>query len=164
MADRARACYTTHMGNAKRLFRLLREDSRLPMQAMRYGVAAAAGFAADYLVLVILKETCGLHVLAAVPIAFVVGVAVNYLVGVTFVFCRGKWTLPAELSMFLLISLAAMALTEGCMYVLTDSLRLDYRIARVLTGVVTYLFNFFTRRWLLYRGKKKDGPSGEMDS
>ena len=129
----------------------LRDDARLPLQAIRYGLAAFGGFAADYGVLLALKEWAGLHYLIAVPVAFVVGLAVNYLVGVWLVFRRGRWTLGRELVLFAAISLFALAVTEGSMYLFTDLLRLDYRVSRILSGVLTYLFNFFTRRLLLYR-------------
>ena len=34
---------------------------------------------------------------------------------------------------------------------LTDLLRVDYRISRIVSGAITYLFNFFMRRTVLYR-------------
>lgn len=138
------------MGNLGRIFRSLREDSRLLVQALRYGAAAFLGFMADYAALLTLKEWCGLHYLVAVPIAFVAGVAINYLVGVTFVFRRESRALAGELMLFLLISLAALGLTEALMYMLTDLLSIDYRFSRIVTGAFTYLFNFLLRR-RLYR-------------
>ncbi|HRX59041.1 MAG TPA: GtrA family protein [Eubacteriales bacterium] len=149
------------MGNQKRKLTDIRKDTRLLTQALRYGAAAFLGFAADYAVLLMLKEWLGLHYLLAVPIAFLVGVGVNYLVGVLFVFCRGNWSRGLELSLFLLISLLALAVTELSMYLLTDALGIDYRISRIVAGVVTYLFNFFSRRWLLYcRKEDKQNPCG----
>ncbi len=133
----------------------VREDTRLPFQALRYGVAAFSGFAADYLTLLLLKEILGLHYLAAVPIAFTIGVAVNYLIGVLFVFRRGIRTMRLELSMFAIISLSALAVTELSMYLLTDLVHVDYRISRIFSGVVTYLYNFFSRRLILYRNHCK---------
>ena len=132
----------------------LRENTRLPVQALRYAIAAFGGFAADYGALLLLKEWAGLHYLAAVPIAFVIGLAVNYLIGIWLVFRRSKRSLGGELLIFIVISLLALALTEGTMYALTDLLRVDYRISRVASGAVTYLFNFFSRRLLLYKNAK----------
>jgi putative flippase GtrA len=126
-------------------------DARLPVQALRYAFAAFGGFAADYGMLLLLKEWLGLHYLVAVPIAFVVGLAVNYFIGIWFVFRRGTLPIRHELALFLLISLLALAVTEGTMYALTDLLRVDYRISRVVSGAITYLFNFFMRRTVLYR-------------
>lgn len=128
-----------------------RADARLPVQALRYGVAAFGGFAADYCALLLLKEWAGLHYLVAVPIAFVVGLAVNYLIGIWIVFRRGRLSLRKELVLFVVISLLALAVTEGSMYALTDLLRLDYRISRVASGAITYLVNYFLRRTVLYR-------------
>ena len=123
----------------------------MPAQALRYAIAAFGGFAADYCTLLALKEWLGIHYLVAVPIAFVVGLAVNYVIGIWFVFQRGKLPLKKELLLFAVISLLALAVTEGSMYALTDLLRVDYRISRVVSGAITYLFNFFMRRAVLYR-------------
>ena len=134
----------------------LRDDARLPLQAIRYGAAAFGGFAADYGTLLLLKELAGLHYLIAVPLAFLVGLAVNYLIGIWIVFQRGKLSLRKELILFAVISLLALAVTEGSMYALTDLLRLDYRISRIVSGAITYLFNFFMRRTVLYRAPSKN--------
>ena len=124
---------------------------RIPVQAIKYGLAAFGGFAADYAVLLMLKEWAGLYYLIAVPLAFLAGIAVNYLIGIWFVFRRGNLTLKRELFLFVTVSLLALAVTEGSMYLLTDLLRIVYRISRLISGVVTYLFNFFSRRQLIYR-------------
>ena len=129
----------------------VRDDARLPVQALRYAIAAFGGFAADYCTLLALKEWLGIHYLVAVPIAFVVGLAVNYLIGIWLVFQRGRLSLQKELILFAVISLLALAVTEGTMYALTDLLRVDYRISRVVSGAITYLFNFLMRRTVLYR-------------
>ena len=128
----------------------------IPLQAIKYGLAAFGGFAADYAALLALKECVGLHYLVAVPIAFLIGIAVNYFIGIWVVFRRGSLSLGKELLLFLTISLLALGITEGGMYLLTDLMRVDYRVSRVITGIVTYMFNFFSRRFLLYRSRRKD--------
>ena len=135
----------------------------LPLQAIKYGAAAFGGFVADYAVLLLLKEWVGLHYLIAVPIAFLAGIAVNYLIGVWFVFRRGNLTIGKELLLFITISLLALAVTEGSMYLLTDLLRIDYRISRLISGVVTYLFNFFSRRFLIYRTGNQRTSQAELE-
>ncbi len=119
-------------------------------QALRYGLAAGLGFLADYGLLALLTGVFHLHYLLAVPIAFIVGVAVNYIVGVALVFRRGRMQRAAELTTFLLISLAALGLTELTMYLFTDIFRLHPLVSRIISGVVTYLFNFLMRRYVLY--------------
>ena len=137
-----------------------RQDARLPIQALRYAIAAFGGFAADYCTLLALKEWLGIHYLVAVPIAFVVGLAVNYLIGRWIVFQRSEKKLGQELILFVFISLVALAITEGCMFLFTDLIKVDYRVSRLIAGVVTYLFNFLMRRWVLYATPK--GESAEM--
>jgi len=136
-----------------------RIGERIPVQAIKYGVAAFGGFAADYAVLLVLKEWVGLHYLVAVPLAFLAGIAVNYLIGIWFVFRRGNLSITRELLLFVTISLLALAITEGSMYLFTDLLRVDYRISRLISGVVTYLFNFFSRRFVIYRTKRVEAKT-----
>ena len=136
--------------------RLIDANERIPIQAVKYGLAAFGGFAADYCVLLLLKEKVGLHYLAAVPLAFLAGIAVNYLIGIWFVFRRGRLSLGKELLLFVTISLLALAITEGSMFLLTDLMHVDYRISRLISGVVTYLFNFFSRRFLIYRASRQE--------
>ena len=131
-------------------------NERIPIQAIKYAVAAFGGFAADYCVLLALKEWVGLHYLAAVPLAFLAGITVNYLIGIWFVFQRGRLSLGKELLLFVTISLLALAITEGSMYLFTDVLKVDYRISRLISGVMTYLFNFLSRRLILYRSSRKE--------
>ena len=131
-------------------------SERIPIQAIKYGMAAFGGFVADYVVLLALKEWAGLHYLAAVPLAFLAGIAVNYIIGIWFVFQRGRLSLGKELLLFVAISLFALAITEVSMFLLTDLMHVDYRISRLLSGVVTYLFNFFSRRLFIYRASKKE--------
>lgn len=137
------------------------QNEKIPIQAIKYGVAAFGGFVADYAVLLLLKEYVGLHYLLAVPIAFLAGIAVNYLIGVWFVFHNRNLSLGKELLLFLTISLLALAVTEGSMYLLTDLLRIDYRVSRLISGVVTYLFNFFSRRFLIYRAENR--PTNQQE-
>ena len=137
--------------------KLPRYSDGLLRQALRYGVAAALGFAADYGTLILLKEGLGLHYLLAAAIAFAIGIAVNYLVGVLFVFRRGELPRALELTGFLLISLAALGLTELLLYALTELFGLHYLLSRLLAGAATYLFNFLMRRYALYRTPRKPG-------
>lgn len=138
----------------------LNGNERIPIQAVKYALAAFGGFAADYCVLLALKEWAGLHYLLAVPLAFLAGIAVNYLIGIWAVFQRGRLPIEKELLLFVAVSLLALAITEGSMYLLTGLLRVDYRISRPISGAVTYLFNFFSRRLLIYRTSNKEGSSG----
>jgi putative flippase GtrA len=141
------------MRNEVKRVNALKSD-RISIQAIKYGLAAFGGFLADYAALVLLKEWAGMHYLLAVPLAFLVGIAVNYLIGIWLVFQRGNLPLGKELLLFLTISFIALAITEGSMYLLTDILQIDYRISRLISGVVTYLFNFLSRRYVLYRKKE----------
>ena len=76
------------MEREQKKFQFERHPSGLVRQALRYGLAAFAGFAVDYLTLWLLSAVAGTHYLVATPFAFVLGLVVNYLIGILCVFKR----------------------------------------------------------------------------
>lgn len=149
--------HTKHSGRAGGAGALLR-------QAVRYGAAAFGGFLADYLTLFALTKCLPLHYLAAVPVAFLVGTFVNYRIGRRLAFSKSTLDKRVELSGFLAISLFSLLLTEGCMALFSAACGVHYLLSRVLTGAVTFAFNFLSRRFLLYRGAPPvGGDAGEVE-
>lgn len=130
---------------------------QLVFQAVRYGAAAFLGFLADYAALWLLTTFCpAVHYLISAVIAFVLGLAVNYIIGVTFVFHRTKvHSRAAELSGFLIISLVALGINELALWCGTELLRFPLMLSKVFTGALTFLWNFFARRFILYPESKQ---------
>lgn len=120
-------------------------------QLLRYAVVAFVGFAADYAILALLTQVFQVHHLVAVPIAFAVGLAVNYVLGIVFVFHRGGISVPAELSVFLLISLAALGITELTVFLMTDVFGISVLVSKIAAGAFSFLWNFTARKLFLYR-------------
>lgn len=126
------------------------ESARLSTQAMRYAIVAFLGFVVDYVLLIALKAL-GMHYLWATGIAFVIGVVINYILSVRWAFRKEhKVQKKQGVVVFILINAVALGLTELCMWGLTDGLHIHYALSRVLTGIVTFVWNFFARRQLLF--------------
>ena len=125
---------------------------RLVLQAVRYGAAAFLVFLADYLTLWLLTSCCpGVHYLLAAVAAFIIGLAVNYIIGVTFVFRRSEErSRTLELGGFVLISLVALGVNELVLWCATDLLGVPLMFSKLFSGALTFLWNFFARRLFLY--------------
>lgn len=121
------------------------------VQLIRYAVVAFLGFAADYALLALLTQIFRIHHLVAVPIAFLIGLTVNYALGIVFVFHRGRISVPAELSVFLLISLAALGITELTVFLMTDVFGISVLLSKIASGILSFLWNFTARKLFLYQ-------------
>ena len=61
-------------------------DLPLVVQFVRYLIVGTVAFVADFGVLLVLTESCHLHYLRSAALAFLIGMAVNYALSVTWVF------------------------------------------------------------------------------
>ena len=130
-------------------------EQTLPRQLIRYGVVAFAGYAADYGLFTLLRLV-GMHYLWAGVIAFVLGLAVNYLLGHYWAYRGRGASMAMEIGAFVLISAVSMGLNELFLWLLTDCCGIHAQISRLLTGVITFLWNFAARRWILYRKQRSE--------
>ncbi|HZD53423.1 MAG TPA: GtrA family protein [Woeseiaceae bacterium] len=121
-------------------------------ELLRYGVASAAGLAVDFGLLVALTELFGLYYLASAAVGFCAGVGVVYLISVRWVFAHRRFrSRSSELSVFLLVGVAGLALNQLLMAGLTDGLMLHYQLSKLITVAVVFSFNFACRKLVLFR-------------
>ena len=134
-------------------------------EALRFIVTGAVCFAVEFVCLVILRDKIGLDTLAAVPLAFLISVALNYLLCVKWVFEGvGEQKRSAQLG-FLLTSVIGLFLNEGLMLLFRVLFGEDqpvltlftftvtmYMVNKVIATLLVMVWNYFTKRYIL---KKK---------
>lgn len=109
---------------------------------------------ADLGTLVALKEFVGLHYLAGAVIGSVVGVGVNYLLSVFWVFeVRTMSNRLVELTIFIFLGIVGLGLNELALFVC-----LLWNIKFFATAV-TFTWDFSSRQWLLFT---VSAPAGEV--
>ena len=59
-------------------------------QLGKYGLVGLTALLFDYLILILLTELVGLHYLLSATVGFLVGLVVNYILAVRFVFKKSK--------------------------------------------------------------------------
>jgi putative flippase GtrA len=130
-------------------------SNKLPIQAVRYFFVALAGFLTDYIALFLLNVLLGMHYLAATAIAYAAGTVVNYVLGLAFVFERGRMRRALEIFLFILIAVIAFGLTEFIMWLLSDAIAgIHPLLSKIVAAFFSFLWNFFARRYILYRAVK----------
>lgn len=124
---------------------------RASVQMIRSLVVSVAALIVDFSVLVFLKEVMGVHYLLAATISFCGGVVVNYILSVKWVFAHRKLTSRhAEFVVFTIICAIGLGLNLGIIASLVQLVHIDYRLAKVVSTVIVFFWNFLARKKILY--------------
>jgi putative flippase GtrA len=118
----------------------------------RYFAAGLIALGIDFALYVALTELAGWHYLISATAAFAAGLATVYFFSIFWVF-RERSIGPGsrEFLLFSVIGIVGLALTAAVLYVLTDILGLDYRLSKIASAGLVFLFNFGCRKFFLFR-------------
>jgi len=121
------------------------------VQLFRYTIVGGTAFCFDFTALHMLTAYAGLHYLVSAAFAFVLGLLVNYVLSVRWVFAnRSLKNRYAEFIVFALVGLVGLGLNELIMWGVTEYGGVHYLGSKVISTVVVYLFNFSIRKVLLF--------------
>lgn len=146
------------MRSVKKLFEylFLRPTEDTLVQLFRYVFVGGTAFVADFGSLYLLTEYAGLHYLVSATIAFVIGLAVNYLFSTLWVFQARKVRNPyMEFLFFALIGVVGLGLNTLIMYVFTDLLAVYYLLSKIISTFLVFMWNFLARKYLLFNPANK---------
>lgn len=123
--------------------------SKLAKQFIGYLAVAFVGLGFDFGTLVFLREVIGTHYLLAAVSGFTVGLIVNYLLSVRYVFSDPKIKSHAiNFGLFGLIGVVGLGILTLLMWALTDGLHINYVLSKIAATLFVYMWNFFARRGL----------------
>ena len=121
---------------------------------IRYGACSAAALTLDYGLLLLLTYGFAVPYLTASAIGFMSGLCLAYLSSIAFVFKgRRRLTVRREFLGFSLIGIAGLVLTQLLLALLVGGAGLSVAVAKPITAVVVFLFNFGLRRGILFASK-----------
>ncbi len=138
--------------------RLLRQptDNTL-IQLFRYTFVGGFAFVVDFGSLYALTEFAGLHYLVSAAVAFLLGLCVNYLLSVRWVFnsrtMSNRWL---EFGLFALVGVVGLGLNELIIWFFTEKVGLHYMGSKAVSAIIVYLWNFFARKRLLFSREQND--------
>lgn len=123
---------------------------KLIAQFMKFGIVGVIAFFIDYGVMIFLTEVFGVPYLISTTISFVVSVIFNYFASMRFVFKRkDDMSRRREFIIFVVLSVCGLAINDVLMWLMVDSLFIDYRISKIVVTVVVAVWNFVTRKIFL---------------
>lgn len=136
-------------------------------EVLRFAIAGGVCFAIEFAALVLLRDVCGLDTLLAVPVAFLISVAVNYLLCVHWAFRGAQGQGNAERLGFLITSGLGLFWNwvlmllfrwlfgeDGTVFTLFSFTVKTYMVNKVLATLLVMVWNYFTKRAILRGGLK----------
>lgn len=123
---------------------------KLIAQFMKFGIVGVIAFVIDYCVMIFLTEVFGVPYLISTTISFVVSVIFNYFASMRFVFKRkDDMSRRREFIIFIVLSVCGLGINDLLMWLMVDSLYIDYRLSKIVVTVVVAVWNFVTRKIFL---------------
>lgn len=113
-------------------------------------IAGVISAAIEFVVLIALVEYRGISYLNSNIIAFTLTNVVNYVLSRTWVFGRSRIKKRIELPMFLFFLLCGLGISQTTLWILVTYAKLDYRIAKVVAVGFVVVWNYTTRRHVVF--------------
>ena len=136
--------------NLKQLF--VHKSDHSGVHLLRSSAASLISFSLDYGIMVFLKEVIGLHYLLAGTCGFIVGVFLLHSLSVRWVFNARRFSdSRLELVLFIVFSSIGLLLNLGLLYVVTEFLKINYLISRMIAATTIFFFNHTLRKYVLFR-------------
>lgn len=125
---------------------------RFVRDMVRYAAASVFALALDFGVLMLLTKGFGVDYLAAAAAGFLSGLTLIYLLSVRYVFEGRRRRAPrVEMAGFLITGVVGLMLTEALMLLFVGRFGLPLPLAKMATTGFVFMFNFVSRRSLLFR-------------
>jgi len=126
-------------------------SSNVTIQAFRAFFVGGIAFIVDASILWILS-LLGMHYLISAIFGFMAGLIINFLLSIKYVF-REKAPIGrfGEITVYSIISLTGLWLTELSMWLLTDIVGLYFMASKCIAALYVFLWNFIARKFILYR-------------
>ena len=138
---------------------------RLFWEFFRYAIVGGIAFLADYGTLFLFQEVIltggtSWELFVSTAAAFVVGLAVNYILSLTFVFRkkdnRGSGRSFGAFLIFTVVGIIGLGLTELIMYLGTELLHISYLIVKIIAAAIVLVWNYAGRKLLIFDRKGKN--------
>ena len=123
------------------------------LQFFRYAFVGGWATIADWGVFALFAEVVGLHYLISAPIAFLMGLTVNYLLSKKFVFSgeKNQHSSSTEFAVYGIIGIIGLLMTMVIMYLLTEFAGFLPMVSKIIATAVVLVWNFLARKFVLYR-------------
>lgn len=133
---------------------LVERNDKLHVQFFRYLLVAVAAFAVDFGTYTILVKVVDIHPVVAATIGFLLGIIVNYLLSIRWVFDKRSHSARYELIVFTTIGLVGLGLTDMIIWLIAVKAGQDELLAKIIATAIVFFWNFGARKIILFNKEK----------
>lgn len=124
---------------------------RLSIEFYRYFIASIVALFTDFFIYSTLVSWFSWHYLSAACIGFIAGVVTIYFLSVAWVFRRRKIkNSKFEFLIFCTIGILGLLLNELVLFIGTGLLDNDYRLSKIFSAGIVFIFNYYCRKLTLF--------------
>jgi len=122
-----------------------------PWQIVRFIIAGGLSALVEVSSLILLVEINEIHYLTSNVISFVLANIFNFVLSRNWVFLKGRHSPKVEFLAFFTVAGIGLALNQTVMWLLVDSLYIDYKITKIVAIIVTVVWNFLARKTFVFK-------------
>lgn len=128
-----------------------KKNEKVLVQFITYGFVGGLAFVIDFAALWFFTDVMGIHYLYSAVIGFVLGLMVNYLLSICWVFnARKLKNVHAEFMIFTVIGLIGLGINELILWFFTDIKGVYYLYSKIIATAVVFIWNFVARKKILF--------------
>ena len=130
---------------------LFHRTDNIFIQFFRYFGVAVICLGVDTGTLFVLTEYAGIHYQISTFVGYSLGMVLNYLLSISWVFKTKRLTnRQVEFSIFIIIGLVGMVINQGIMWLCTDLLGVYFVLSRFISAGIGYTWKFIARKYILF--------------
>ena len=131
---------------------LIDQSNNMLIQFFRYAIVGVIAFMIDFAALFFLTDIFHFHYLVSAAMAFLLGLATNYIFSIFWVFPNRRLQRKTfEFSIFASIGIIGLCFNELTIWLFTEYGQLHYLASKIFSAGIIFLWNFFARKLLLFR-------------
>lgn len=116
----------------------------------RYLIVGGVAALTEWSLFAMLHFRFGIDYLLAAALAFVVALAVNYVLSLRFVFVGGRHRKELELFLVLTVSLVGVGVNLGVLVLLVEAFSVHVMLSKIVGTGAGFFWNFFARHWWVF--------------
>lgn len=120
-------------------------------QVIRFTIVGGASAILEFSLLVLMVEKLKLGYLTGNVLAFSLTNIVTYLLSRHFVFSPTDKKKSYEAVLFIVFLFGGLLINQSVLWAVVEFGGLDYRISKVIAILVTIVWNFFTRKYIVFK-------------
>lgn len=129
---------------------------KLIWQLIKFSACGVTCFAIDYSLMLLLTEVFGVRYLISAGISFVFATSINYFISAAWVYdTENRKRRKYDIFVFIILGAIGLGINQFIMWSMVEFIQWDYRVVKIVSGIIVSIYNFITRKRFL-EGKKKD--------